>query len=85
MSRVLIELQKTLADRKALLSSDTDAAAKSYVAQLHQKGLNKILEKVGENAQRLYWLRRMLQHMDMLMLFMKRLIYGFIQWSCSLI
>lgn len=44
MSEVLIELGNILEGRKQA-SSDT-----SYVASLHEKGLNKILEKVGEEA-----------------------------------
>ena len=45
MSDVLQQLAATLAERKR--SADVD---NSYVASLHQKGLNKILEKVGEEA-----------------------------------
>lgn len=41
---VLAELAKTLEQRK---NADPDS---SYVASLHAKGLNKILEKVGEEA-----------------------------------
>lgn len=41
---VLDQLAQILAERKQA-SADT-----SYVASLHQKGLNKILEKVGEEA-----------------------------------
>ncbi len=44
MSTVLEELTATLEQRK---HADPD---QSYVASLHQKGLNKILEKVGEEA-----------------------------------
>jgi len=44
MSDVLNELQKVLEQRKNA-SQDT-----SYVASLHAKGLNKILEKVGEEC-----------------------------------
>lgn len=44
MSDVLKQLDAILAQRK---SADADA---SYVASLHAKGLNKILEKVGEEA-----------------------------------
>lgn len=44
MSDVLIELGRILEQRK---QAD---AAESYVASLHRKGLNKILEKVGEEA-----------------------------------
>ena len=44
MSSVLEELTATLERRK---NADPD---QSYVASLHQKGLNKILEKVGEEA-----------------------------------
>ncbi|MDB4837576.1 phosphoribosyl-ATP diphosphatase [Marinomonas sp.] len=41
---VLAELAKTLEQRKAA------AEETSYVASLHAKGLNKILEKVGEES-----------------------------------
>lgn len=44
MSDVLAELSQVLEARK---QSDPE---KSYVAQLHKKGLNKILEKVGEES-----------------------------------
>jgi phosphoribosyl-ATP pyrophosphohydrolase len=44
MSDVLAQLAATLAQRKA---ADPES---SYVASLHHKGLNKILEKVGEEA-----------------------------------
>ncbi len=44
-SDVLAELTKVLEARKN--SADGES---SYVASLHQKGLNKILEKVGEEA-----------------------------------
>jgi len=42
---ILGQLSHILAERKA--SGDIDS---SYVAQLHHKGLNKILEKVGEEC-----------------------------------
>jgi phosphoribosyl-ATP pyrophosphohydrolase len=45
MSDILAALSQVLAERKS-----SGAAANSYVAQLHEKGLNKILEKVGEEA-----------------------------------
>ncbi len=45
MNNVLAALEKVLQERKA--DGDPD---KSYVAQLHTKGLNKILEKVGEEC-----------------------------------
>lgn len=45
MNDVLAELSQLLAERKA--SGDSGG---SYVAQLHSKGLNKILEKVGEEC-----------------------------------
>ncbi|MDO9475715.1 MAG: phosphoribosyl-ATP diphosphatase [Pseudohongiella sp.] len=41
---VLQQLARLLSDRK---QADADS---SYVASLHKKGLNKILEKVGEEA-----------------------------------
>ena len=44
MDDVLDRLTETLAERK-----DGDPES-SYVASLHNKGLNKILEKVGEEA-----------------------------------
>lgn len=44
MSDVLTQLQAVLETRKSA------SADSSYVAQLHQKGLNKILEKVGEEC-----------------------------------
>lgn len=44
MSDVLRELASILAQRKDASSSE------SYVASLHAKGLNKILEKIGEEA-----------------------------------
>lgn len=45
MNNVLDLLTEILEQRKA--EGDPDS---SYVAQLHSKGLNKILEKVGEEA-----------------------------------
>jgi phosphoribosyl-ATP pyrophosphohydrolase len=45
MSDVLVELGKVLEQRKQSAQPES-----SYVAQLHHKGLNKILEKVGEEA-----------------------------------
>ena len=44
MSEILTKLTEILEARK---SAPTDS---SYVAQLHAEGLNKILEKVGEEA-----------------------------------
>lgn len=44
MSSVLNELATVLAERK---KADPES---SYVASLHQKGLNKILEKMGEEC-----------------------------------
>lgn len=44
MSDVLSQLADILEERKAA------GSAESYVASLHKKGLNKILEKVGEEA-----------------------------------
>ncbi|GJM13308.1 MAG: phosphoribosyl-ATP pyrophosphatase [Pseudohongiella sp.] len=44
MSEVLTELAAILEQRK------NSSANESYVASLHEKGLNKILEKVGEEA-----------------------------------
>ncbi len=45
MNDVLVQLSQLLAERKIAAASDS-----SYVAQLHSKGLNKILEKVGEEC-----------------------------------
>lgn len=45
MSDILQQLAVTLQERKQAASPQG-----SYVAQLHSKGLNKILEKVGEEA-----------------------------------
>ena len=45
MSDVLNQLSQLLQDRKQFASSDD-----SYVAQLHAKGLNKILEKMSEEC-----------------------------------
>ena len=45
MSDVLATLQQIIEQR--INSADADS---SYVAQLHQQGLNKILEKVGEES-----------------------------------
>ena len=42
---ILAELNKILIARK-----QADSPADSYVASLHRKGINKILEKVGEEA-----------------------------------
>lgn len=44
MDTILLQLAETLEQRK---SADP---AESYVAGLHDKGLNRILEKVGEEA-----------------------------------
>ncbi len=44
MSDILIKLGEILEQRKLAQSDE------SYVAGLHKKGLNKILEKVGEEA-----------------------------------
>jgi len=45
MSDILASLSQLLEERKQQADADS-----SYVAQLHAKGLNKILEKVGEEA-----------------------------------
>lgn len=45
MSDILKQLEATLAQRR-----DSATAEESYVASLHQQGLNKILEKVGEES-----------------------------------
>ncbi|WP_049722697.1 phosphoribosyl-ATP diphosphatase [Gilvimarinus polysaccharolyticus] len=45
MSDILSELNTILLARKNAADADS-----SYVASLHQKGLNKILEKVGEEC-----------------------------------
>lgn len=44
MENILKQLDQVLAERKGV------AADSSYVASLYQKGLNKILEKVGEES-----------------------------------
>lgn len=44
MSEILKQLEETLAQRRKASPED------SYVASLHHKGLNKILEKVGEEC-----------------------------------
>ena len=44
MESTLLELQKVLEQRKSAEASE------SYVASLYAQGLNKILEKVGEEA-----------------------------------
>lgn len=44
MNDLLIELERVLEQRKGAAPSE------SYVASLHARGLNKILEKVGEEA-----------------------------------
>ena len=44
MSDVLEQLASTLSERK------TADPEQSYVAGLYQQGLNKILEKIGEEA-----------------------------------
>lgn len=45
MNNMLIQLDRVL--RMRMAEGDADS---SYVANLHHKGLNKILEKVGEEA-----------------------------------
>jgi phosphoribosyl-ATP pyrophosphohydrolase len=45
MNDILLELANTLDQRKRQRDPDS-----SYVASLHQQGLNKILEKVGKEA-----------------------------------
>lgn len=47
MNDILKELTTVLEARKALASTDPKS---SYVASLHAKGINKILEKVGEET-----------------------------------
>lgn len=42
---ILTQLSQILETRKQIADAET-----SYVASLHQKGLNKILEKVGEEC-----------------------------------
>lgn len=44
MSDVIQKLAQVLEERKSA------SASESYVASLHEKGLNKILEKIGEEA-----------------------------------
>lgn len=50
MSDVLTTLSQILEERKSAGATDSAYKESSYVAQLHAKGLNKILEKVGEEA-----------------------------------
>lgn len=54
MSDVLTELSKTLNARKEQAEQQTDGNSNtvksSYVVSLHKKGLNKILEKLGEEC-----------------------------------
>ena len=45
MSQILIQLEQVIEQRKR-----AGAEHRSYVASLHRAGLNKILEKVGEEA-----------------------------------
>lgn len=47
MNDILSQLTEVLEARKQEANSD---ASSSYVASLHAKGLNKILEKVGEES-----------------------------------
>ena len=44
MTDIMHELSKVLEERR---NADPDT---SYVAQLHTKGINKLLEKIGEEA-----------------------------------
>ena len=53
MSDVLDAIAAVVAERR---DSDPDT---SYVASLNVKGIDKILEKVGEEAVEVYWLLRM--------------------------
>lgn len=57
MSDVLTSLSRILDERKR--SADAES---SYVAQLHAKGLNKILEKVGEEATEVILAAKDVQH-----------------------
>jgi phosphoribosyl-ATP pyrophosphohydrolase len=56
MSQVLQELQQVLEQRK------NASAESSYVASLHHKGLNKILEKVGEESTEVILAAKDVQH-----------------------
>lgn len=47
MNDILTELTKVLEARKILADTEPES---SYVASLHAKGINKILEKVGEET-----------------------------------
>jgi len=71
---ILQQLTEILEARKNNAGAET-----SYVASLHQKGLNKILEKVGEECT-----ETILAAKDALAiipsLFTKLLIYGFTVW-----
>lgn len=50
MSHTFYQLQGVLDHRKGLLKSANSEETESYVVSLHKKGLNKILEKVGEES-----------------------------------
>lgn len=58
MSEVFNHLSQVLAERRHA-SPDS-----SYVAQLHHKGLNKILEKVGEEATEMILAAKDAEHPD---------------------
>ena len=58
MSEVLTELTAILEQPKSA------SAADSYVASLHEKGLNKILEKIGEEATETILAAKECEHAD---------------------
>ena len=69
---ILKQLAEVLEQRKQ------SSADESYVASLHQKGLNKILEKVGEESVETYWPPEMLNRAAIIArLSMKRPTCGF--------
>ena len=75
MSEILKQLEETLAERRKANPEE------SYVASLHQKGLNKILEKVGEECTETLLAAKDVQNgAKKASLYTKRRIYGFILW-----
>jgi hypothetical protein len=75
MSDSILEALDKILDARKNASSDD-----SYVANLHDQGLNKILEKVGEES-----IETLLAAKDAVTiptLFMKQQIFGFTLWLC---
>ena len=72
MSDILSALDNVLEERKKA------APDSSYVSSLYHKGLNKILEKVGEEATETIISAKTLNKAKIIAIsFMKRLIFGF--------